>query len=108
MAARRPAPPAPITRTSYSWISYLSIRSSSSVLEETRVVEDAHGAHANVEIGEAHREQAHPRPGHVVLVEHAQKAPRLAAIFTAGHAGEAIELAAHEMAQRVAGERVHG
>src|SRR5258706_9913744 len=84
MAARNPAPPAPMTITSCSWTSSGSIRPS--VLHgrhleqmpkrhEHRVGEHAHRAHAHVEVGEADREQAGPGPPHVVLVEYAHEAP---------------------------------
>src|SRR5262245_22391199 len=99
MAARRPAPPAPMTSTSCSWVSIDSMGSPrrcarlrlvegqvEEVLEghEHRVADHAHRAHAHVEVGEAHREQADPRPAHVVLVEPADHAPRLLARPT-GH-----------------------
>src|SRR5262249_50459190 len=104
IAARSPAPPAPITRTSCSWISYLSIRSS---LEEAQVVNHAHGAQANVEIGGADSQGTPPRPRPVMLVENAQEAPCLATRLATGYAREAVELAAHEVAQRMAGSGVH-
>src|SRR6476646_4423008 len=47
IAARSPAPPAPMTRTSDSVVSYVG------TLENPPVVPDAHRAHAHVQVGEA-------------------------------------------------------
>src|SRR5437868_3380507 len=95
MAARSPAPPAPMTSTSCSWVSYSGIAGShhsaacglanqervlaepqaAERLKESRIVPNAHGAQADVEIGEADAEERQPGPLHVVLVEPGAQAP---------------------------------
>ncbi len=52
IAARKPAPPAPITKTSCSKTWY------SGHLEDSPICPDPHRAHAHVQIGESNREQA--------------------------------------------------
>src|SRR5216110_672172 len=69
MAARSPAPPAPITRTSCSWVSY------SAMSEDPQVGNDAHRAEADVDVGETYAEQRQPRPFHVVFVEKGAQPP---------------------------------
>src|SRR5262245_4823305 len=110
IAARSPAPPAPITSTSCSWVSNEFIssprRTESARERHDRIVEHAHRAHADVEIGEAHGEQAPPREPHVVLVHPADDTPGLLP-RTAGHdAREAVEAPADQMAERVARQAV--
>src|SRR5438105_4247968 len=97
MAARSPAPPAPMTSTSCRCVS------GSATLEEPRVVPDAHREHAHVEVGEAHREEAQPGPAHVPAVERACAAVGGAAD---ARASQLVAPAAHEVAQRVAAQRV--
>src|SRR5262245_39767979 len=78
MAARSPAPPAPITLTSYSWVSYASLlaircppersgegsaRRVSS--EEPQIADDAHGQEPHVHVSQPHREEADPGKQHV-------------------------------------------
>ena len=63
MAARRPAPPAPMTRT--SCCVRVVIRPS----ENPPVVPDTHGTKADVQVRKAHDEQAAPRPDHVSPIE---------------------------------------
>src|SRR5438309_6780232 len=70
MAARSPAPPAPITRTSCSWVSY------SAMSDDPRVGKDAQRAQADVDVGEADAEQRQPRPFHVVFVEQGTESPQ--------------------------------
>src|SRR3712207_5769334 len=67
IAARRPAPPAPTTTTSYSCLSSSISRAPSS--EEPRVGERAGGEQQDVEVGEGDAEQRHPRVLHVVGVQ---------------------------------------
>src|SRR5688572_518456 len=62
MAARNPAPPAPIMRTSCSTRSY------SAMLEQPHVGNDARGTQANVQIRQRDAEQAEPCPVHVLPV----------------------------------------
>src|SRR5579871_2161582 len=64
IAARNPAPPAPTTRTSYSYFWYSAIS-----LEEPYIVPDAHGAEPHVHVRESHPEQTHPREQHVTPVQ---------------------------------------
>src|SRR6266487_1660226 len=62
IAARNPAPPAPITITSCSCVSYPTLSATS---EELRIVEDARRREAHVEIGETDADETDPRPLHV-------------------------------------------
>src|SRR4051812_46830431 len=55
-AARRPAPPAPITRTSKSCVS-----NSATALEEPGVGDRPAGHEPHVQVGDRHAEQARPR-----------------------------------------------
>src|SRR5438270_12796300 len=57
IAARNPAPPAPMTMTSCSCVSNLSAMS-----ENPEVVDRAHGDHADVEVGAHDAEEAAPSP----------------------------------------------
>src|SRR5262245_49342466 len=130
MAARRPAPPAPITITSCSCVSESIIKASSRQLsalnyqgfadscglmadssDDSQIAPDARGAKADVQVRETDSEQRDPRPFHVFLVEHGAATPHLVAeIGLAGVAGatEALEPAADEMAYRIAAERERG
>src|SRR5262245_50689924 len=78
IAARRPAPPAPITNTSCSivWISLIARRLPRSVRwrssDNPPVVPDPHRAHADVDVREGHADETHPRPLHVPPVEAAR------------------------------------
>src|SRR4051812_25617805 len=101
IAARNPAPPAPMTRTSYSrvWISV-------AMLEEPHVVTRA-GDEADVDVGEADAEERDPGPQLVVRVQDRDAAPQLEArVADAAAAREAVLLAAHQVAQRMAAEGV--
>src|SRR5262249_24698847 len=109
MAARRPAPPAPITITSCSCVSKSMMNHMRS--NNPQVAPDAHGTKANVQVGEADHEQGNPGPFHVLFVEGGAAAPHLVAeVGFAGAAGatEALEAAAHQMTHRVAAEREPG
>src|SRR5919206_3072294 len=70
IAARRPAPPAPITITSNSWVSY------SGMSEQPRIVDGPAGHQPHVHVGQGHREQADPCEGHVVDVQARRRAPQ--------------------------------
>src|ERR1700752_3216412 len=62
MAARRPAPPAPITRTSCSCVSYSDLAMAVVSLEDlVEVADDAHRDEPDVEVRQAHAEQRQPR-----------------------------------------------
>src|SRR4051812_5055646 len=65
MAARRPAPPAPMTRTSCSKVS----KSAMTRLDDPQIGDDAHRAQADVDVGTHDREQAQPGPQRVAFVE---------------------------------------
>src|SRR5262245_8821555 len=84
IAARNPAPPAPITRTSYSKVSYSGmgvveafVRQQSSPLQhiwlhrlnDSEIVPDSHSAEPHVQICKADREQTQPCPKHVATVQ---------------------------------------
>src|SRR4029077_15151006 len=84
IAARNPAPPAPMTRTSCSRVSYSGMgvveafvreqfhplqRISLHRLNDSEIMPDSHCAEAHVEIGEANPKQTHPRPKHVATIE---------------------------------------
>src|SRR5665213_687729 len=75
IAARKPAPPAPMTSTSCSivWYSMVIGRSSGRApLENPPVVPDTHRAHPDVQVGERDPDEAHPRPLHMPAVETAR------------------------------------
>src|SRR4051794_38855571 len=95
IAARMPAPPAPMTTTSWSCVS------SSTPLEDPRIVEDARRGEPHVEVGEEDREEADPRPLHVPDVEAADRQPGLVPGARRRRAAEAVELPAHEVARGV-------
>src|SRR6185295_2134889 len=97
IAARRPAPPAPITSTSYSK------RGKSVTSEDPPVGPDAHRAEPHVQVRERDREQARPRPAPVDPVEATDAGVGLAAHRPAG---EDVEPSAHQVPQRMAAERV--
>src|SRR5687768_5131100 len=60
MAARNPAPPAPMIRTSYEYVG---------TLQDPRIGPDPHRAEADVDVGERHREQARPRKELMAVVQ---------------------------------------
>src|SRR5262249_53290155 len=70
MAARSPAPPAPITSTSCSWVSY------SAMSKDPQVGNDAQRTQADVEVGETHGKQRQPCPFHVAFVEQGADPPQ--------------------------------
>ena len=73
--------------------------------QDSNVPNRAGGYQADIQIGEADGNHAHPGPEHVVLVQIGDPAPRAVAHAGRTSAGEAIELAADQMAQRVARKR---
>src|SRR4029453_8184604 len=77
IAARRPAPPAPTTTTSYSCRSSSIRRTPSS--EEPKVRDRVRGQQEDVEVGEGDAEQREPRELHVPAVESRHHPPRLVA-----------------------------
>src|SRR4029450_11556059 len=70
MAARRPAPPAPMTTTSNSWVSC-----SATLEHQPRVAESTAGHQPHVDVGEGHEDQADPGQQHVAGVEDRHLAP---------------------------------
>src|SRR5438309_2334037 len=100
IAARRPAPPAPTTTTSYSCFSS-SIRRAPS--EEAKVGDRAGGEQEDVEVGERDAEQRGPGELHVVGVQPRDDGPELVAERVPG---EVVEPAADDVPARVARQRV--
>ena len=68
IAARSPAPPAPMTRTSCGWVSRRA-RHRRRLEADRRVGDDPEREQADVDVGERDREQARPGPRHVVAVQ---------------------------------------
>src|SRR5262249_31006310 len=97
MAARSPAPPAPITSTSYEYVEY------SATLEDSPIGPDAHRAEANVDIGEAHGAEARPGPFFVVPVETTHAIVKL---VPHGMFRDLVEGAANQVAEGVAAEHI--
>src|SRR3954452_18443942 len=97
MAARRPAPPAPMTMTSCSWVWI------SGILENSPVVDHAGRAETDVDVGPADPEEAEPGPLRMMTVEAAHA---VVGLLARRRLRELIHEAAHEVAQRVATERV--
>ena len=64
--------------------------------------------HADVEVGEADRNEAAPGEQHVALVQETEGAPGFKTGSAEGRAGKAVELAAGQMTQRVARKGVKG
>src|SRR5262249_31788905 len=90
IAARRPAPPAPITRASWRGLSY---RSGITRSQQARVWDDARRDEPDVEVGGADRDEADPRKGHVVFVQATRASPHRVLRACGGAAGEAVEAA---------------
>src|SRR5262245_39064319 len=105
IAARRPAPPAPITTTSNSCVSSSNLSSLLGALQDPRIVEDAGRGEPDVEVGEEHGDEADPGPLRVAQVEPPDAEPRLPADAGRARASEAVELAADQVPRRVAAER---
>src|SRR5205823_4681541 len=108
IAARRPAPPAPMTRTSWEWVSYFASAMVAQVLEseETDVGDRAGGDGPDVEIAERDAEEADPGKAHVVAVQLRDGAPQLVTEHTERRLRIAVHAAADEVAERVTRERV--
>src|SRR5262245_42737908 len=101
MAARRPAPPAPMTTTSNSWVSC----SAMGLEHQPRVADDAGRDQPDIQVGQGHEDQADPGPARVPGVEGRHLAPHPVAD---GGLGEAVEAAAAEVPAGVAGQGVEG
>src|SRR5262245_14181804 len=107
IAARSPAPPAPITTTSCSKV-WMSDRSAMCSTPRAEVVDVAHRHHTHVEVGEAHPDHAEPGEQHVAGVEPGHPFPDPVAGARRVIAGEAVELAADQVAERMTAEDVGG
>src|SRR5262249_160894 len=120
IAARRPAPPAPITTTSYSctsccvrpftWLPPLAVPSNGFRLvaraeDDPEVVDDPHRHQADVEIGQSHAEEREPREGRVPLVQPGDELPQCVA---RRRLRELVHRAAAEMPAAVARKGVAG
>src|SRR5947208_8676004 len=100
-AARKPAPPAPITTTSYSCVSWRSMPVMADPLEEPQVADHAHGDEPDVEVGEADAPEGEPREEGVPLVEAGHDLPEAVA---GGGLGEDVHAPAAQVPAGVAGE----
>src|SRR5918997_1420491 len=97
MAARRPAPPAPMTMTSNSWVSC----SAMGLEHQPRVADDAGGHQPDVQVGQGDEDQADPGKEHVAGVEGRHLAPHPVADRGVG---EAVQAPAAQVPAGVAGE----
>src|SRR3954463_12407230 len=105
MAARSPAPPAPMTTTSYSWTSVVPEAPVGVVMSgDPDLVVDAVGAdHPDVHVGERDTEQGDPGELHVAVVELGHPGPEPVAHRVLG---EVVEAAAHDVPAAVAAQAV--
>src|SRR5215204_2341740 len=101
MAARRPAPPAPMTTTSNSWVSC----SVMGLEHQPRVADHAGGDQPDVQVGQGHEHQADPGQQHVAGVEGRHLAPHPVADRGLG---EAVEPAPAKVPAGMARQRVEG
>src|SRR5947209_2848562 len=109
IAARRPAPPAPMIRTSCSCVSKLPIISAPEVpVREAAAPESACCHKTDIDIGEHDREERNPGPVAVPRIQKAHEPPHPTPRSAAAHAREAVDVAAHEMSKRMAGSGVEG
>src|SRR4030095_5963899 len=72
MAARRPAPPAPMTRTSCSWVSYAVL---AILKDDPQVPDHSHRNEPDIKICQSDAEQREPGEGRVPLVEPGEEEP---------------------------------
>src|SRR3954467_13334472 len=101
IAARSPAPPAPITSTSWSCSRWLDMSD-----DDPRVVDDAHRAEAPVDVGDADEHEGSPGPVAVEGVEPAGFLPRPVARLAEARAVGAVHAPADQVAEGVAAEEV--
>src|SRR5262249_4072737 len=100
MAARRPAPPAPMTNTSCSCVSYCIALPGS---ENPPIPPDAHRTKSDVNVGKHDREKTQPGPQHVAAVQ----ATHATVSFLAGRGSRGvIQKASDQMTQRVTTQRI--
>src|SRR3954447_9151098 len=102
IAARRPAPPAPMTTTSYACSSSSTIRRTLSS-EEPGVGDRAAGHQEDVEVGERDAEQGDPGERRMAGVQPRDHRPEPVAQRVPG---EGVEPAADDVPARMAGQRV--
>src|SRR3990170_427130 len=114
MAARSPAPPAPMTITSNSCVSYSGIASSGQltvcpleVAPGVRVRDVPVRHQPDVHVREDDPDQAGPGPEAVVNVPQGDVVPDTLAGPCPGGAAKAVQAAADQVPDRVAGKRVH-
>src|SRR5262249_27598714 len=95
IAARSPAPPAPMTSTSCGRTSgsldgtnAVNVTIGWTLEVDRRVGDDAEGEEPHVDVGERHGQEARPRPGHVVEVQPGQPLPHRVADLAPARARE--------------------
>src|SRR6476659_8509754 len=109
IAARNPAPPAPMTRTSWGRTCGLigAEKTIGSRLEvDRRVGDDPHRQEADIQVGQRDGDQARPRPAHVEEVHPGRTAPELVADLGAPAAREAVQVPTDQVAEGVTGQRI--
>src|SRR5437016_1187411 len=81
IAARNPAPPAPMTSTSCSWVScsIFAIAAPLCLEDDPEVPDHAHRDEPDVQVGQPDAEQREPRVHRVPLVQAADGVPQLVA-----------------------------
>src|ERR1041385_777072 len=107
MAARRPAPPAPMPSTSCSMVCN-SDASRAMALPAVEVVDDVHRTETHVDVGHHDPDEAGPGELHVTRIEPArllERAERDGRLATIAHA---VLPTTDEVAERVAAKRVAG
>src|SRR5262249_43879293 len=117
IAARKPAPPAPITSTSCSNVSISLIDASccsscssrahhsspASLSKDPPVVPDTRGAEADINVGEPHADETHPRPLHVPPIQTRRAIVRRLLDWVLR---DLIVKSTHDVSERVTAERV--
>src|SRR3954451_14624644 len=101
MAARRPAPPAPMTTTSYAWRSS-SVTAGLSV-DQAQVGQCAGGDQRDVEVGDDEGGEGRPSELHVVAVQPRDPLPQPVSHRVPG---EVVDPPGRDVPARVAGQRV--
>src|SRR3954462_14622703 len=106
IAARSPAPPAPMTRTSCSKVWYSDISRDSGLVtlsQNPHIVPHSHRTHPDVQVRERDREETGPGPPHVRQIEAAgaliQPPPQWSP-------GQPVQVTTDHVAQRMTTERV--
>src|SRR5689334_14904785 len=102
MQARRPAPPAPMTSTSYSNVSYLAMRH----LEENVVGNHAARHEANVNVGERHSEKTRPCPKRMLRIQERDFLPNAKTRLARQIATITIQTSTNQVPPGMAPERI--